>query len=145
MRYNIEQLLESNISNYRIYKETGINQSTLSDLKNGKTSLDSMKLINAEKLNLFYLENEEEIKMQNTVKDLNLKEGTFVTYYYNVGELLADGMDKEVLDEKHYVFGNKDMSPSEIEGPIAVVEVEGADDTPIFLEGQEDELKRYFE
>lgn len=83
--------------------------------------------------------------MQNTVKDLNLKEGTFVTYYYNVGELLADGMDKEVLDEKHYVFGNKDMSPSETEGPIAVVEVEGSDDTPIFLEGQEDELKSYFE
>ena len=83
--------------------------------------------------------------MQNTVKDLNLKEGTFVTYYYNVSELLADGMDKEVLDEKHYVFGNKDMKPSEIEGPIAVVEVEGSDDTPVFLAGQEDELKRYFD
>jgi len=52
---NIQKLLDSDISNYRIYKDTGIAQSTLSDLKNGKTSIDSMRLDNALKLNDYYL------------------------------------------------------------------------------------------
>lgn len=52
---NIQKLLDSDITNYRIYKDTGIAQSTLSDLKNGKTTIDSMRLDNALKLNEYYL------------------------------------------------------------------------------------------
>ncbi|HLR59953.1 MAG TPA: helix-turn-helix domain-containing protein [Pseudogracilibacillus sp.] len=88
---------------------------------------------------------EEWAKMQNIIKGLNLREGTFVTYYNNVNELIDDGMDIEILDEKFYVFGNKYMKPSEIKEALTIVEVESSDDTPIFLEGQEDELKNYFD
>jgi len=57
IKENIRSLLNSGISNYRIHKETGIAQSTLSDLKNGKTTVDSMRLDNALKLNDYYLKN----------------------------------------------------------------------------------------
>ena len=55
IKKNIQKLLDSGITNYRIYKDTGIAQSTLSDLKNGKTTIDSMRLDNALKLNKYYL------------------------------------------------------------------------------------------
>lgn len=58
MRKNIEKLIfESGESMYKISMETGIAQSTLSDFKKGKTTLDTMKFINAEKLNEYYLKN----------------------------------------------------------------------------------------
>lgn len=57
IKENIQKLLDSDITNYRIYKDTGIAQSTLSDLKNGKTTIDSMRLDNALKLNEYFLKN----------------------------------------------------------------------------------------
>lgn len=54
---NIQHLLESDISNYKIHKDTGIAQSTLSDLKKGKSKIGNMKLDHAIKLNEFYLKN----------------------------------------------------------------------------------------
>lgn len=54
---NIRKLLDSEISNYRIYKDIGIAQSTLSDLKNGKSKVGDMKLDTALKLNRYYLKN----------------------------------------------------------------------------------------
>lgn len=57
IKENIEKLLNSNITNYRIYVDTGVAQSTLSDLKNGKSSIDDMKLSTALKLNEYYLKN----------------------------------------------------------------------------------------
>lgn len=43
-------LFDSNISRYKISKETGIPQNTLSDLANGKTDIKKMRLDNAAKL-----------------------------------------------------------------------------------------------
>jgi len=57
IKENIENLLQSEISNYRIHKETGVAQSTLSDLKSGKSKLGNVKLDVALKLNDFYLKN----------------------------------------------------------------------------------------
>jgi len=57
IKENIEKLMQSEISNYRIYKETGVAQSTLSDLKSGKSKLGNIKLDVALKLNEFYLKN----------------------------------------------------------------------------------------
>jgi len=57
IKRNIQKLIDSDITNYRIYKDTGIAQSTLSDLKNGKTTIDSMRLDNALKLNEYFLKN----------------------------------------------------------------------------------------
>ncbi|MCY1566746.1 hypothetical protein [Staphylococcus pettenkoferi] len=50
MRENIEKLLNSDVSGYRIYKETGISQSRISDLRNGRRKLDNLTFANAEKL-----------------------------------------------------------------------------------------------
>lgn len=55
IKSNIEKLLNSGVTNYRIYKDTGISQSTLSDIKNGVSELDNMKLGVALKLNEYYL------------------------------------------------------------------------------------------
>lgn len=60
IKKNIEKLLNSDLSNYRISKRTGIDQATLSRIKNGKTKIDDMKLDNALKLNNFW----EEYKME---------------------------------------------------------------------------------
>ena len=57
IKENIEKLMQSEISNYRIHKETGVAQSTLSDLKSGKSKLGNIKLDVALKSNEFYLKN----------------------------------------------------------------------------------------
>lgn len=57
IKENIEKLIQSEISNYRLYKETGVAQSTLSDLKSGKSKIGNIKLDVALKLNEFYLKN----------------------------------------------------------------------------------------
>lgn len=55
IKENIKNLLDSDITNYRIYKDTGVAQSTLSDLKNGKSKIEDMRLSVALKLNDYYL------------------------------------------------------------------------------------------
>ena len=50
MRESIEKLLNSDVSGYRIYKETGISQSRISDLRNDRRKLDNLTFANAEKL-----------------------------------------------------------------------------------------------
>lgn len=53
---NIQALLESKeVSNYKISKETGIAQTTLSDYAVGKSKIGNMKLDHAIKLNNYYL------------------------------------------------------------------------------------------
>ena len=68
IKANIENLINSNLSNYRIYKDTGVAQSTLSDLKNGKSNIDDMRLSVALKLNEYYLNNKEELQMEKAIK-----------------------------------------------------------------------------
>ena len=50
MREQIEKLLNSEISTSAIAKGAGVPWSTVSDLRKGKTSLDKMTLLTAEKL-----------------------------------------------------------------------------------------------
>lgn len=57
IKRNIQKLLDSDITNYRIYKDTGVAQSTLSDLKNGKSRIEDMRLEVALKLNDYFLKN----------------------------------------------------------------------------------------
>lgn len=57
IKNNIETLLKSEISNYKISKATGIAQTTLGDYTNGKSKIGNMKLDHAVKLNEFYLKN----------------------------------------------------------------------------------------
>jgi DNA-binding Xre family transcriptional regulator len=57
IKENIIALLQSDISAYKISKETGIPQSTLSKIKKGKIDVGKITLDNALKLNEFFLDN----------------------------------------------------------------------------------------
>lgn len=50
MRKTIEKLLKSTESTYAIAKGSSVPYSTVSDLRTGKTSMDKMALLTAEKL-----------------------------------------------------------------------------------------------
>lgn len=56
MRNNIEKLLKSNINGSRIAKETKVDQSQISKLRNGKREIGGLSLNICEKLNDYYLE-----------------------------------------------------------------------------------------
>ncbi|MGD6766533.1 hypothetical protein [Mammaliicoccus lentus] len=51
MRENIEKLLQSDLSNYQISKETNISHKTISELRSGKRKLDNITFLTVEKLN----------------------------------------------------------------------------------------------
>lgn len=53
MRKNIEELLNSDITGYKIAKTIGIGESVISNLRNGKRELGNISLKNAELLNDF--------------------------------------------------------------------------------------------
>ena len=53
MRERIEKLLNSEISISAISKGAGVPWSTVADLRKGKTSMDKIALLTAEKLNDF--------------------------------------------------------------------------------------------
>jgi predicted transcriptional regulator len=57
IKENIIALLQSDISAYKISKETDIPQSTLSKIKKGKIDVGKITLDNALKLNKFFLDN----------------------------------------------------------------------------------------
>lgn len=56
MRKNVEKLFNSEISSYKISKDTGITNSTVTRLRNGSSNIDDAKFIHVEKLNNYYLE-----------------------------------------------------------------------------------------
>lgn len=98
----IEELLNSEISSYKISKDSGVAYSLISDYRNGKRKLENMTLQVAKKL----IRYSEELKMRNydkmmvVVNELVLEEGATVTYWsedkpndctccYSVDELKA--------------------------------------------------------
>ena len=98
----IEELLNSEISSYKISKDSGVAYSLISDYRNSKRKLENMTLQVANKL----IKYTEELKMRNydkmmvVVNELVLEEGATVTYWteenpndctccYSVDELKA--------------------------------------------------------
>ena len=98
----IEELLNSEISSYKISKDSGVAYSLISDYRNGKRKLENMTLQVANKL----IRYTEDLKMRNydkmmiVVNELVLEEGATVTYWteenpndctccYSVDELKA--------------------------------------------------------
>ncbi len=59
MRKVIQELLESSISTSAISQGAGVPWTTVSDLRKGKTSIDKMALLTAEKLYDFSLTNKQ--------------------------------------------------------------------------------------
>lgn len=91
----------------------------------------------------------ERMKMKQTYNEIMKSwvgnDKVFVSYFENVNELLDDGVDKEVLDEEFYVFGNPEATPSKLEEPFIIIEVEGSVDTPIFTAERKEEVLHYLE
>lgn len=62
MKEEIRKLIESEITGYKIHKETGISESTISRIRSGKIELGSISLDNAEKLYKFYENHKQEVQ-----------------------------------------------------------------------------------
>ena len=79
----IEELLNSEISSYKISKDSGVSYSLISDYRNNKRKIENMTLQVANKL----IRYSEELKMKNydkmmiVVNELVLEEGATVTYW----------------------------------------------------------------
>ena len=79
----IEELLNSEISSYKISKDSGVSYSLISDYRNNKRKIENMTLQVANKL----IKYTEELKMRNydkmmvVVNELVLEEGATVTYW----------------------------------------------------------------
>ena len=113
----IEELLNSEISSYKISKDSGVAYSLISDYRNGKRKLENMTLQVAKKL----IRYSEELKMRNyekmmvVVNELVLGEGATVTYWteenpndctccYSVDELKAHLGNMEEDEYEKLVF-----------------------------------------
>ena len=113
----IEELLNSEISSYKISKDSGVAYSLISDYRNGKRKLENMTLQVAKKL----IKYSEELNMRNydkimvVVNELVLEEGATVTYWsedkpndcaccYSVDELKAHLGNMEEDDYERLVF-----------------------------------------
>lgn len=77
MRKNIEKLIASGITAYRVSKETGIPLNTATRIFSGEANLDNITLKNAEILNNYY-KKLEEIEMNRLFK--NVETGTIKSY-----------------------------------------------------------------
>ena len=113
----IEELLNSEISSYKIAKDSGVSFSLISDYRNGKRKIENMTLQVAKRL----LRYAEELKMRNydkmmiVVNELVLEEGATVTYWtedkpndctccYSVEELKAHLGNMEEDEYEKLVF-----------------------------------------
>ena len=113
----IEELLNSEISSYKIAKDSGVSYSLISDYRNSKRKIENMTLQVAKKL----IRYSEELKMRNydkmmvVVNKLVLEDGATVTYWteenpndctccYSVEELKAHLGNMEEDEYEKLVF-----------------------------------------
>ena len=113
----IEELLNSEISSYKIAKDSGVSYSLISDYRNNKRKIENMTLQVANKL----IKYTEKLKMRNydkmmvVVNELVLEDGATVTYWteenpndctccYSVEELKAHLGNMEEDEYEKLVF-----------------------------------------
>lgn len=113
----IEELLNSETSSYKIAKDSGVSYSLISDYRNAKRKIENMTLQVANKL----IKYTEELKMKNydkmmvVVNELVLEDGATVTYWteenpndctccYSVDELKAHLGNMEEDEYEKLVF-----------------------------------------
>lgn len=114
---DIEELFETDITDYRISKDTGITLSVIQNYRNGKYALENMTLKIAKKL----YEYKERLDMRNydkmmvIVNELVLEEGAFISYWgeddindittvYSVDELKSHLSNVDEEDFNKLVF-----------------------------------------
>lgn len=93
MKEEINKLLKSNLTNYEIWKGSGVASSKISDLRHGKALVDNISLKNAERLYSYYKE-----KFENTDP---MQEHIDKTHYSTVAHLLTFvlGFDHSNVDK----------------------------------------------
>ena len=122
----IEELLNSEISSYKISKDSGVAYSLISDYRNGKRKLENMTLQVAKKL----IRYSEELKMRNydkmmvVVNELVLEDEATVTYWTE--ENPNDCTCCYSVDELKIHLGN--MNEDEYENLVFQVDFEDDED-----------------
>ena len=122
----IEELLNSEISSYKIAKDSGVSFSLISDYRNSKRKIENMTLQVAKRL----LRYAEELKMRNydkmmvVVNELVLEEGATVTYWTE--ENPNDCTCCYSVEELKAHLGN--MNEDEYEKLVFQVDFEDAED-----------------
>ncbi|WP_079708635.1 hypothetical protein [Paraliobacillus ryukyuensis] len=89
IKENIESLLKSSLTSYRISQMTGISESQLSRIKAGKISIGQITLDNALKLNQFW----EDFKMEIVNNEV------IETFEVNTDNIVVDGKHEYVLNK----------------------------------------------
>jgi len=118
MRNQIKKLLASDLTSYRISVETGIPQSKIGYLRNGKAKLDNLSLAYAEKLQNYYKKVELEMKINEIRKELeNTERSYYIEYYANIEEALEE----------------RDMSREELNDRVDAVGFEIVEDVPVII------------
>ena len=122
----IEELLNSEISSYKIAKDSGVSYSLISDYRNSKRKIENMTLQVAKKL----IKYTEELKMRNydkmmvVVNELVLEDGATVTYWTE--ENPNDCTCCYSVDELKVHLGN--MNEDEYENLVFQVDFEDDED-----------------
>lgn len=118
----IENLFNTDITDYRISKDTGITLSVVQGYRNDKNKLENMTLKVANKLYKYA----EGLKMRNydkmirIVDELVLEEGAWVSYWHRSNP--NDGGDAYSVEELKVHIGN--MSEEELPGMVFQVNFE---------------------
>lgn len=125
MRKQIENLLKSDVTGYRIAKKTGLGESLVSNLRNGKRSLDDLSLKSAEllvefKQNWDNYQNAEQIEIEGEVIHLE----RFFTNYSSI---------RKNKNEESYWIGFEEINEVKANGRhLYEIEFKYADGINIF-------------
>lgn len=79
---------------------------------------------------------------EEIINVLKENDKVFVEYHESANELLQDNIDKDVLDEKWFVWGSE-TKPSELDQPFIMIDVESSENLPIFTEDRKEDALHY--
>lgn len=96
MKEEINKLLKSNLTNYVIWKGSGVASSKISDLRNNKASVDNISLKTAERLYKYYLE---QFDITDS-KQIYIDQG----YYSAIAHLLTFVLDLDHSNVDKYII-----------------------------------------
>ena len=102
MREQIEKLLNSEISTSAISKGADVPWSTVADLRSGKTNLDKMSLLTAEKLQKYAeeLEMKKEQEILDIIKEMELEADMLDIWENENGDISIQSRGVVPADEK---------------------------------------------
>lgn len=136
MRKTIEKLINSEITPYQVKKDTGVSETVIREIRNGKRKLENITLGTAEKL--YDYAKQGELKMNEFVKGVKEK----ALNYYGVEEgLFFEFEDGNYIVEfnndniKDYLIKFEDIDSANLSDDEAIVDC---------YQSYEDEVDSYF-